>query len=444
MGSIYRLYCKESEKNYIGQHNNEDPTKRIRDHFMEAECERSDAVIYKAIRKYGRDAFEAFVVCVCKTQEELDYMEDHYITEYKSMMDENGYNMKRGGMKRCVGYKHTEETKKVLSKMRTGVPISEEQKKKLSSSLKGKPKVWSQEALETMSERNKSNASGHIYTEEEKKKRSDALKGVSKDFSQLESEEINKDIEKIKDFINEVIENIEYDKDVYTASSYRKMQIKDIVFLRLFPKRHTLRKYGELYGCGNSSIACIINSKSYKDIVIPKKYYDEARKYDNLFDKPKQIKEEVKYTEVPKEKLEEWSQPVFEQKTIKIPKKKTESKTGPQADKKEPEGLDSVNIPEDDCGYNINNDIAQVQDIIDEIKSLIPDVKQNQQHSRKLSYDQVIFIRLFPNKFSTRAYGKIMGCSDAIIRDIIKFKGYKNVEIPEKYIGIASTFVFKK
>ena len=25
------------------------------------------------------------------------------------MSHENGYNMKRGGMKRCVGYKHTEE-----------------------------------------------------------------------------------------------------------------------------------------------------------------------------------------------------------------------------------------------------------------------------------------------------------------------------------------------
>jgi group I intron endonuclease len=439
MGSIYRLYCKESGKSYIGQHHKEDPCKRIREHFNEADCERSDAVLYKAIKKYGRDGFEASCLCVCKTQEELDFMEDYYITEYKSMSHENGYNMKRGGMKRCVGYKHTEEVKQKLSEMKKGNVISEEQRQKLSEALKGKPKIWSEEAKETMSERNKSNASGYKPTEDEKQKRSEVLKGKPKDFSQLESDEINKDIEKVKDFINEVIDNLEFDKSVFTFESYRKMKTKDIVFLRLFPKRHTLRKYGELYGCGNSAIACIIHSKSYKDIVIPKKYYEEARKYDYLFEKEKEQKQEVPVLKVPKEKMEQWTQPVYEEKPIRIPSKKIIKK------KESSEKLDEVVVEpiKESEELPIDKDLKQVQSIINKIKDTLELGKTNQDHSRKLSVDQIIFLRLFPKRYSARGYGKLLDCSDAIIRGVLKGDTYKDIVIPEEYYKIATEFRFK-
>lgn len=424
MGSIYRLYCKESDKSYIGQHNNEDPTKRIRDHFMEAECERSDTVLYRAIRKYGRDAFEASRLCICKTQEDLDYMEDYYITEYKSMMDENGYNMKRGGMKRCIGYKHSEEVKTKLSEIKKGNIISEEQKIKISETSKGHKKKWSEEALETMTERNRENGSKAVMNNEIKKKISETLTGVKKTYDKFNSKVINSNINKIKDFIEKVILDISYNETAYTIEKYRRFDIKDIVFIRLFPKLYGSRGYEKLYGCSESVIRSIIKYSSYKDIIIPEKYYEEARHYDYLF----KLKDELEKVEVSNEEKENWVQPEYEADSINIPKKKDKQ-------------YYKNKLSED---YDITNDIYQVQSIIDKIKIINEDKKSSRDYSRKLSIDNIIFIRLFPTLFSAISYGKLLGCSATVIRDVIKNNTYKDIVIPQEYYEKASKFEFKK
>lgn len=455
MGSIYRLYCKESGKSYIGQHNKEDPSKRIREHFNEADCERNDAVLYKAIRKYGRDSFEATCLCVCETQEELDFMEDYYITKFNSMAHENGYNMKRGGMKRCVGYKHTEEIKQKLSEMKKGNVISEEQREKLSKSLKGKPKNWSEEALKTMEERNRANGANFVYTDEHRKKVSEKMKGSKKDYSPLKSDIIKSDIEKVKDFIEEVKNNLE-ETDAYTVQKYRRFDIDDVIFLRLFPKAHGLRELEKIYECADSTISGIIKMKSYKDIVIPLKYYEEARKYDYLFVKEKEEQKAPSLSgsirvEVPKEKMDAWNQPIYEEKPIRIPSKKiikkktTESEPipepiNPKSDKFENTTVESE--PESEKSL-IEKDMKQVQSIINKIKDSLELGKNNQDHSRKLSVNQVIFLRLFPKRYSARGYGKLLDCSDAIIRGVLKGDTYKDVVIPEEYYKIASEFRFK-
>lgn len=422
MGSIYRLYCKESGKSYIGQHNKEDPYKRIREHFNEADCERNNAVLYKAIRKYGRDSFEASCLCVCKTQEELDFMEDYYITQFKSMLDENGYNMKRGGMKRCIGYKHTEEVKQQISEMRKGSIISEEQREKLSEALKGKSKNWSEEALETMSERNKINASKYKPTEEIRKQVSEKLTGIKKNYEPIKSNIIKADIEKIKDFIKEVESNLE-DSGAYSLPKARRFDIEDVIFLRLFPKVYGLRELEKIYNCVNSTISAIIKCQSYKDIIIPLKYYEEAIKYDYLFVKEK---EEPKTTtvEVPKEKMEQWVQPIYEPKHVEVKSKK--------------ELISSEN-------YDISKDIKQVQHIIDKIKIDIKDdlIEFERDIKRKLNIDDIIFIRLFPTKFKINEYARLFECSSAAISKILKMQTFNYIVIPEEYYKIASEFRFK-
>jgi group I intron endonuclease len=49
----------------------------------------------KAIRKYGKDAFECQALCSCTCVEDAEEMERHFIAEYDTLS--NGYNMTRGG-----------------------------------------------------------------------------------------------------------------------------------------------------------------------------------------------------------------------------------------------------------------------------------------------------------------------------------------------------------
>jgi hypothetical protein len=269
------------------------------------------------------------------------------------------------------------------------------------------------------------------------------MKGSKKDYSPLKSDIIKADIEKVKNFIEEVKNNLE-ESDAYTVQNYRRFDIDDIIFLRLFPKAHGLRELEKIYECADSTISGIIKMKSYKDIVIPKKYYEEARKYDYLFEKEKEQKQEVPVVEVPvvevpKEKMEQWVQPVYEEKPIRIPSKKIIKK------KESEEKLDQVVVEpiKESEELPIDKDLNQVQSIINKIKDSLELGKNNQDHSRKLSVDQIIFLRLFPKRYSARGYGKLLGCSDAIIRGVLKGDTYKDVVIPEEYYKIASEFRFK-
>ena len=53
-------------------------------------------VFYRAIRRYGPDAFEWRVVLVASSRRVLDHMESEYIEEFKTL-NPSGYNLKGGG-----------------------------------------------------------------------------------------------------------------------------------------------------------------------------------------------------------------------------------------------------------------------------------------------------------------------------------------------------------
>ena len=88
-----------------------------------------------AWNKYGENAFEFNVIKYCK-EKYLNRFEKLYIKIYDTT--KNGYNIHKGGG--CgsgenalfYGHHHTEETKKKLSELNTGLKRSEETKKKLS------------------------------------------------------------------------------------------------------------------------------------------------------------------------------------------------------------------------------------------------------------------------------------------------------------------------
>lgn len=117
-------------------------------------------VINAARAKYGIEAFDFEILKECPN-EEMNYWEMYYVKEYNSKAP-NGYNMTDGGdsifemtdeTKKKIseskkgkpawnkGKKdiYSEETRRKISESRIGKPLSEEHKKKVSESLKGRP-----------------------------------------------------------------------------------------------------------------------------------------------------------------------------------------------------------------------------------------------------------------------------------------------------------------
>lgn len=103
MIGIYKITNKENKNAYIGQ--SIDIGRRLSQHFSEAfKKNRGDynTVLHKAIRKYGREAFETAILEECSL-EELEEKEVYWISYYDTYR--NGYNMTIGG-KQVSGESH--------------------------------------------------------------------------------------------------------------------------------------------------------------------------------------------------------------------------------------------------------------------------------------------------------------------------------------------------
>ena len=138
---------------YIGQ--TQKPLKyRWREHVRDSEIK--DFKLYRAIRKYGVDAFKVDTIEKVNTTEELNRQEKYWVDYFDSF--NNGYNSTLGGednpmnheenrrkisitnkgMKNFLGKTHTSETKARMSKSATGRIRSEEDKLKQSITRKEK------------------------------------------------------------------------------------------------------------------------------------------------------------------------------------------------------------------------------------------------------------------------------------------------------------------
>lgn len=84
------------------------------------------------MKKYGAHNFEWEVLEECESHQELDEMEFHYIKQFRSHVDENGYNLTFGGYG-CSGYKLTKDQRMKISNSNVGVKKTEYHKKKISS-----------------------------------------------------------------------------------------------------------------------------------------------------------------------------------------------------------------------------------------------------------------------------------------------------------------------
>lgn len=156
---IYKIVNKKNNKCYIGQTVN-DLKSRINVHFSG-----SGTVMQKAVKKYGKEYFDYYIIDTASSIEELNSKEIFWIKFYKSLTTQNGYNVQSGGnnkkltenrklfiseqtkkamkrpeVKNKLGRVWTEEQKKEKSKQMSGLVLSESHKKNISDSLKGKKK----------------------------------------------------------------------------------------------------------------------------------------------------------------------------------------------------------------------------------------------------------------------------------------------------------------
>lgn len=144
-GLVYCIENLENSKKYIGQ-----TTRNLEERFKE-HCGNSGTSVSpklkNAIKKYGKDCFCVEVVWQSDncSQKELDEKEIELI-EKMNTLHPNGYNLTKGGS----GGRHSDETKKILSK------ISKE--------------MWDQKRQEMVEKRRQQ------WTPERKKKLSETLK----------------------------------------------------------------------------------------------------------------------------------------------------------------------------------------------------------------------------------------------------------------------------
>jgi hypothetical protein len=129
-GYIYITTNKINGNRYIGQHKSKD---------WNSNYIGSGKLLHYAIKKYGKESFTCFPLAWAWNKKELNQLEINYIAHYKPE-----YNLSKGGESGNNGYVFTDEQKRKLSESLKGKkkkPFSEETKRKMSDYWTGKKKA---------------------------------------------------------------------------------------------------------------------------------------------------------------------------------------------------------------------------------------------------------------------------------------------------------------
>jgi len=129
-GHVYEIALRsDSSKNYIGQ-TTRSPEHRWNEHKRAARLGHNNCrLLWRAIRKYGTDAFSFEVLAPARDQNELDALE----ILYKCIRGDH-YGIKNGG----ANGPHSAESRRKISASKQGKKLSAEHRRKMSESRRGK------------------------------------------------------------------------------------------------------------------------------------------------------------------------------------------------------------------------------------------------------------------------------------------------------------------
>ena len=134
-GFIYLLIDGTNDMEYVGQ-----TTQSVEERFKQ-HVSHKKYFIGAAIDKHGAENFVIAILKVCKTQEERNYWEKHFI-KYRDTLAPNGYNLTDGGE---GGWSHTPESIAKISAANSGEnhpqfgkPLSDARKAKIAAGQRGK------------------------------------------------------------------------------------------------------------------------------------------------------------------------------------------------------------------------------------------------------------------------------------------------------------------
>jgi len=137
IAGIYKITSPKG-KIYIGQSVN--VYSRLRS-YKRINCDRQPK-IYASLKKHGVDKHKFEILAEC-SESELDALESYYIELYQTFNNKYGLNLESGGRRNRQISPETRLKISLSNKNRVspnkGIPMSEEQKIKISISNKGKP-----------------------------------------------------------------------------------------------------------------------------------------------------------------------------------------------------------------------------------------------------------------------------------------------------------------
>jgi len=126
--------------------------------------------IAHSIQKYGKENFTVEEIDRALSKEELNEKELYWINFYNSRNPEFGYNLLEGGDSKL----HSDISKQKMSDSRTGIKLSEEHKKNIG--LSGRGRIVTEETRRKISESNKGQTR-RKWTEEEKRQIGERSRG---------------------------------------------------------------------------------------------------------------------------------------------------------------------------------------------------------------------------------------------------------------------------
>lgn len=151
---IYKLTNKKNGKSYIGQ-TTQSLTERLWQHSNRSPSQTHRSAIYNAIKKNGIKAFTIEIIATASSLEELNELEVLYIKKHSTLAPD-GYNLLKGGDNREC---HPNTKRKISKSLKgtqiknrmngspKGRPVSEERRRRISDTLKGRPAVQNNEPI---------------------------------------------------------------------------------------------------------------------------------------------------------------------------------------------------------------------------------------------------------------------------------------------------------